>query len=657
MLMMTFILGDLYQDNRLFTSGVGIGSTATNPESGEITSIARVGSGFTDINFVGTGLSITGYGSTIVVDFGNIAAGSGGATVTVSETSPGTGSTTTGDLWWDSTVGDLKIYYVDDDSAAWIDANGGSQALAIVSENSPTGYGITSSGTLWWDSTTGVLKVYYSDADSNQWVDANSGAYINYWLPTVFGDGTSGIHTLGPVGVGTTAKSDYDLYVEGNINFNGNLFQDESPFVASRWTAGEGDDIHRVDGQVGVGTTNPRYQLEVGAVGTSGTSLLVNGDARVTGILSVGQGTITLDPDSNMIKLGALSMHRDSGGDALLMHTTGGYAPFRASTFLIDTVPVIDNNRNVNAGIGTVTLLNATDANVSGACTFASTVEINSNRLQIKKLKELWISNDAGTVDYTGVLDVTGNSLNVSGNDELRLRANSDVIINDATWNYTRASFSDTSVDLYYGTGSSAPTKVFETTSYGVGIAGTLTVSKNLEVTGNVSIAGTLTYEDVTNIDSIGIVTARSGIEIGTGTSISSPSNNVLTLGTNDEERLRLTSDGKIGFNDCVYHGTAESTLTTTSPTAIHHDLSTSQYRTVEYVISITEGTTYHATKIIALQDGSDAYYTEYGTIFNNVTGVSTFDVDVDSGKLRLLAFPASTNSTNYKVSFTAFKA
>jgi len=29
---------------------------------------------------------------------------------------------------------------------------------------------------------------------------------------------------------------------------------------------------------------------------------------------------------------------------------------------------------------------------------------------------------------------------------------------------------------------------------------------------GNVSIAGTLTYEDVTNIDSVGLITARSGI-------------------------------------------------------------------------------------------------------------------------------------------------
>ncbi|MEC8552506.1 MAG: hypothetical protein VXY93_18580, partial [Pseudomonadota bacterium] len=34
---------------------------------------------------------------------------------------------------------------------------------------------------------------------------------------------------------------------------------------------------------------------------------------------------------------------------------------------------------------------------------------------------------------------------------------------------------------------------------------------------GNVSIGGTLTYEDVTNIDSIGIVTARSGLKVGTG--------------------------------------------------------------------------------------------------------------------------------------------
>jgi hypothetical protein len=68
---------NLYKNGQLFTSGVGVGIATVNPQSGIIT--GRVGTGFTDINFVGTGISVTGYGSTVVVDFGNIAAASAGA--------------------------------------------------------------------------------------------------------------------------------------------------------------------------------------------------------------------------------------------------------------------------------------------------------------------------------------------------------------------------------------------------------------------------------------------------------------------------------------------------------------------------------------------------------------------------------------------------
>ena len=39
----------------------------------------------------------------------------------------------------------------------------------------------------------------------------------------------------------------------------------------------------------------------------------------------------------------------------------------------------------------------------------------------------------------------------------------------------------------------------------------------NATFSGNVSVGGTLTYEDVTNIDSVGLITARSGIRINTG--------------------------------------------------------------------------------------------------------------------------------------------
>ena len=43
-------------------------------------------------------------------------------------------------------------------------------------------------------------------------------------------------------------------------------------------------------------------------------------------------------------------------------------------------------------------------------------------------------------------------------------------------------------------------------------------VTGDLSVTGNIGIGGTLTYEDVTNIDSVGIITARSGINVSSGT-------------------------------------------------------------------------------------------------------------------------------------------
>lgn len=68
---------DLYKNGQLFVAGVGVGSDQVNPQSGIVTN--RIGVGFTDINFVGTGISITGYGSTIVVDFTEISAASAAA--------------------------------------------------------------------------------------------------------------------------------------------------------------------------------------------------------------------------------------------------------------------------------------------------------------------------------------------------------------------------------------------------------------------------------------------------------------------------------------------------------------------------------------------------------------------------------------------------
>ena len=69
-------------------------------------------------------------------------------------------------------------------------------------------------------------------------------------------------------------------------------------------------------------------------------------------------------------------------------------------------------------------------------------------------------------------------------------------------------------------------------TGNATGLSGTpdITVG-DITATGNVSIGGTLTYEDVTNVDSIGIVTARNGIRIGAGQSISSVNGTIYYYG------------------------------------------------------------------------------------------------------------------------------
>jgi len=50
----------------------------------------------------------------------------------------------------------------------------------------------------------------------------------------------------------------------------------------------------------------------------------------------------------------------------------------------------------------------------------------------------------------------------------------------------------------------------------GAVVTGVVTATSG-SFSGNVSIGGTLTYEDVTNIDSVGLITARSGIDVTAG--------------------------------------------------------------------------------------------------------------------------------------------
>jgi hypothetical protein len=174
---------------------------------------------------------------------------------------------------------------------------------------------------------------------------------------------------------------------------------------------------------VGIGTTLPRYTLEVGAVGAAGTSLWVNGDARVTGVLSVGQGTITIDGTTNTINVGSATTIDSEGfriGSSFL-HTSGIEAQqfsvglLTATTFQVTETTV--TNMNVT---GVVTALSMDgDLNSPGNTYYVATTgndsdsgnNINMPYLTIAKALSVATNGDliniaAGTYEETCPLTV-----------------------------------------------------------------------------------------------------------------------------------------------------------------------------------------------------------------------------------------------------------
>ena len=199
-------------------------------------------------------------------------------------------------------------------------------------------------------------------------------------------------------------------------------------------------------------------------------------------------------------------------------------------------------------------------------------------------------------------------------------------------------------------------TGIITATTFSGGLAtsdltGTIT---NAQLAGSIE-NGKLSNSTITVSDgSNSTATALGGTITFSGTSSEvevAESSGTITVGLPND--VSITGDLTVGTKTVI--GTETASLTTTSQTSIHAGLSASTYRSVEYTIQATEGTNFHATKILALHNGTTAYHSEYGTIYNS-SSVATFDVDVNGGNLRLLATGASANTTNYTINFVATK-
>ena len=166
------------------------------------------------------------------------------------------------------------------------------------------------------------------------------------------------------------------------------------------------------------------------------------------------------------------------------------------------------------------------------------------------------------------------------------------------------------------------------------GTAGGLTGTPDITVRNIIGVgatlSGILTYEDVTNIDSVGIVTARLGIKVGAGQSISAVSGIITYYG--DGSQLTGIS---AGISTTASSPSANTVVTLNLSTAQHHDLTLTAGITT---ITCSGGSFGDSHSVVISQPSSGIATVGFSTFFLFPSG-ATPSMSEGSSKVDLVSF------------------
>jgi len=293
---------------------------------------------------------------------------------------------------------------------------------------------------------------------------------------------------------------------------------------------------------VGIGTTNPQGTLQVGVAitmdGTSGiitaTSFSGNGSS-LTGL--TGASAATYGDASNVAQIVVDANGRITGISEVSISGGGGggsskWVDYDTSTGISTTKKVkIENDLEVT-GVTTTTTLAVTGVATATSLVIAGIITANSTGIDVGAGIITATSFVGSGEGLTGVAStdniITGTAATfnnvVKVGTGITLDATSGIITAtgaNITGIVTAASF----VGALTGNADTATSATTATNAQGLTGTPNITVGNISASGGDLTIrnvtgvaatfTGVLTYEDVTNVDSIGIVTARGGFEIG----------------------------------------------------------------------------------------------------------------------------------------------
>ena len=229
---------------------------------------------------------------------------------------------------------------------------------------------------------------------------------------------------------------------------------------------------------VGIGSTQPDARLDVDGTVLVGTAITIGG---ASGIVSA---TAFYGDGSNLDGVASAGL-----GTALAEEGAGSVI------YYTDAV----------LGIGSTVIVSVPSTTSDVAYTQYATVSVDGDA-------DLIVAEDDDFVaDILGI----GSDVQTPGTLTNNSRVRAARLVNSAGTGAPQLQF-----------GAEVPVGYGITGAGGINVSGAATVgalsASSGSITGNLTVSGVLTYDDVTNVDSLGIVTARSGIRVGAGQSIGS---------------------------------------------------------------------------------------------------------------------------------------
>jgi len=357
-------------------------------------------------------------------------------------------------------------------------------------------------------------------------------AHAGNWFELVNKESTGTVGTgterfnIGPVDLTTLDVSGISTFA-GTADFNGDVDIDGHTELDNVNVSGVSTFTGAADFN---GDVDIDGHTELDNVNVSGVSTFV-GAIDANGSLDV-DGHTELDNVNISGVLTATTLNVTGGGLGGSQSNLTDLSVSGLSTF----TGAIDANGNLDVDGHT----ELDDVNVSGITTTSGLLDINAgaqaNTLKVEDLTDnrVVIAGTGGELEDDSNLTFNGTQLSVGVNLDVDGHTELDDVNVSGASTFAGAIDANGGLDVSGGAGLVASSaKISDLTDNRIVIAGasgeledtskvtfdgtTLNIVGNATFTGNVSVAGTLTSEDKTNIDSLGIVTARTGVRIDSG--------------------------------------------------------------------------------------------------------------------------------------------